>query len=384
MVSAAPRVFYLVTEDWYFCSHRLNLARAARAAGYDITVVTRVQEHGDVIRREGFRLVPVDFARNASSPWRDLRTLCAILRIYRAEKPDLVHHVALKPVLLGSLAATAAGLPRVINALTGLGHVFTSRGLGTKLLRQPVRITLGWLLCRANSWVILQNWDDAQMLTREGMVCPERVSIIRGSGVDTRRFSPSPEPPGPPVVVLAARMLADKGVREFVEAARLLHGQAVEARFVLIGDRDPQNPSALQAETLDEWQRSGVVEWWGTHEDMAEVFRGCHVVCLPSYREGLPKVLIEAAACGRAIVTTDVPGCREVVRNGVNGYLVPARDGRRLSQALRSLIEAADLRVRMGEQGREIAVSEFADERVIRETLALYARVLASAQVPAA
>jgi glycosyltransferase involved in cell wall biosynthesis len=378
-----PRLLYLVTEDWYFCSHRLPLAAAARDAGFDVSVATRVRAHADEIRRAGVEPIPIGLSRRSVNPFREAGALREIARTYRAVKPDIVHHVALKPVLYGSLAARLAGVPAVVNALAGLGYAFSSRDLAARLVRPAVEAAFRALLDRPTSRLIVQNPDDLAFLVSERVVSPDRAALIRGSGVDTRRFVPAPEPAGTPLVVLPARMLRDKGVVEFVAAAERLRGEGVAARFALVGDPDPDNPASISGETLQRWSASSAVEWWGWRDDMVTVFQQSHVVCLPSYREGLPKALIDAAACGRAIVTCDVPGCREVVREGDNGLLVPPRDAAALAAALRRLLEDAGLRRAMGERSRARAVAEFSVERVIEQTLGLYRELLADGPVAA-
>ena len=370
----APRLLYLVTEDWYFCSHRLALARAAREAGFDVTLATRVQRHGHLILEAGLDLVPLRLSRRSSNPVRELGSLYEILALYRRVRPDIVHHVALKPVLYGSIAAIAAGVPSVINALAGLGYIFSSRDLKARCLRPIVKTAFRVILNRPNSHVILQNPDDRKLLALLGITGAKDSPLIRGSGADLSRYAPHPEQPGVPVVVLPARMLRDKGVEEFIEAARILKGSGVASRFVLAGEPDPDNPASIPEARLKAWASEGVIEYWGWQEDMARVFCQAHVVCLPSYREGLPKVLIEAAASGRPIVTCDVPGCREIVRHEQNGLLVPARDPRALASALQRLIEDPTLRARFAEKGRAIAEAEFSQDRTIEQTLALYRR----------
>lgn len=371
-----PKLLFLVTEDWYFCSHRLPLALAALEAGYDVGVITQVTNHGDMIRNAGLVLHPIPFARSGRRPLQDLRTLLAILRIYRRERPDLVHHVSLKPILYGSLAAAICRVPRVVNAYTGLGFVFTSRRPMARLVRAAMKWMLWPWLCAARCWAIVQNPDDGALLRKAGLIRDDRISLIRGSGVDTDQFRPIPQAGGVPLVVFAARLLWDKGVNEFVAAARQLRKEGVAARFVLVGERDPENPMAVPQATIERWQGEGVVECWGWRTDMAEVFRQAAIVCLPSYREGLPKVLIEAAAFGRAIVATDVPGCREIVRHGENGLLVPVRDPAALANALRQLLGDAPLQRRMGERGRAIVEAEFSVDKVIAATLDLYEQLL--------
>jgi glycosyltransferase involved in cell wall biosynthesis len=370
-LSEKKKILFLVSEDWYFCSHRLPLARAARDAGFDVVVATRIRMHGAAISAEGFKLIPLALERKSRNFLHELLAIFAIFKIYRTERPDIVHQVALKPVLYGSISAYLARVPLVVNALAGMGYVFTSDQFLAKALRPVVRILFGVLLNRQNSKVIVQNPDDRAMLIGMG-IKKERICLIRGSGVDTVRFSPKQPPGGPPVVMLASRMLWDKGVREFVDAAKDLKDKGVQARFVLVGESDPDNPTAVSKDILDAWQKEGAIEWWGHKENMPEVFSQAHVICLPSYREGLPMVLLEAASCGCPIIATDVPGCREIVRDGVNGLLVPPRDHIALAGALIALIENAQLREEMGRRGREIAVAEFSVEKVVSGTLPIY------------
>lgn len=373
-----PKLLFLVTEDWYFCSHRLPLARAAKAAGYEVVVATRVGAHAEAILAEGFKLVPIGLRRSSQNPWREIKAILEIAGIYRRERPDLVHHVALKPVLYGSIAARLTRVPAVVNALAGLGFVFASESLKARLLRPWVVGALRLLLDARGRVLIVQNPDDRRMLVEGGVVKPARVRLIRGSGVDIRRFAPTPEPVGTPLVVLPSRLLWDKGVGEFVAAARLLKAQGAEARFVLVGAGDPENPATIPDGTLEAWRAEGVVEWWGRREDMSAVLESSSIACLPSYREGLPKVLLEAAACGRPLVATDVPGCREIVIDGSNGLLVPVRDAPALADAIGRLLADPGLRVAMGRRGRELVEAQFSEERVVMQTLAVY-RELAGA-----
>jgi len=367
-----PKILYLVTEDWYFCSHRLQLAAAARRAGYDVVVATNLNRHEARIRAEGIRPIPFGMARAGLNPLRDFATLLQLIGLYRTERPDLVHHVAMKPVLYGAIAARAAGVSRRVHALAGLGYLFSSPDARARGLRLPVSALLHWLLKGDRSRVILQNADDRELFIRELSLVPAQIRLIRGSGVDPDVFLPTPEPQGTPVVMLASRMLRDKGVREFAEAARCCKTRGVEARFVLVGDPDPQNPSSISRAELEAWHSSGILEWWGAREDMAAVLSQAHVVCLPSYREGLPKVLLEAAACGRPIITTDTPGCREIVRQGENGYLVPVRAVTELADAVERLVGDTVLRKSMGRAGRRRVEEEFCLERVVSETLRVY------------
>ncbi|MCM2305682.1 MAG: glycosyltransferase family 4 protein [Elusimicrobia bacterium] len=371
------KILFLQTEDSTFYSHRLPMARAALSTGAEVVVAVRVVAHRERLEREGLRVVALPWRRSGVNPFSEMRTLAAIVRLYAAERPDLVHQVTLKPILYGSLAAALAGVPAAVNALTGLGFIFISESWVARLLRLGAGLAMKAAFSRPGSVALFQNEDDRAVFLSRGLVARERTVLIRGSGVDTARFAPSPEAEGVPLVVLPARMLWDKGVGEFVEAARLLAAEGVKARFALIGEQDDENPAAVPPARLAEWKASGAVEWWGLRDDMAEIYARAHVVCLPSYREGLPKALMEAAACGRPVVGADVPGCREVVRDGETGLLVPARDARALASALGRLIADKPLRERLGAGGRRLAVAEFAQERIAEQTKAVYERLLA-------
>ena len=362
-----PKLLYLVTEDWYFCSHRLPLAIAAKEAGFDVAVVTRVREHRKLIEDAGLRLIPFEISRRGMNPLRELPTVIRLAALYRREKPDLVHHVAMKPVLYGSLAARLANVKHVVNAIAGLGWLYTTGDRSKKILRAAVRGLFKWAL--KGSAIIVQNPDDMGQLKGMGL---EQLHLIRGAGVNTQLFRPCDEPQGPACVMLVSRMLWDKGVGEFVAAARLLKQEGIAARFVLVGGLDPGNPAAIPESQLRLWNKEGAIEWWRQRNDMANVLAQAHIACLPSYREGLPKSLLEAAACGLPIVTTDAPGCREVVENDVNGLLVPVKDSTALASAIKKLILDPTLRRRMGAASRERAVREFSQDQVIEQTLAVY------------
>ena len=374
-----PVLLYLVTEDWYFWSHRLPIARAARAAGWEVMVATRVAKHGERIRREGFRLVPIGLRRRSLAPWREAAAIAELLRLYRRERPDLVHHVAMKPVLYGSLAAALARVPAVVNALAGMGYVFTSSGVKARLLRPLIRTAFRWLLDRPNRRLILQNPDDIAAMTK-GTVTAERVALIRGSGVDIEAFAPPVAPAGAPtgapegtsVAVMVSRMLWDKGVGELVGAARLLRRREVPLRVVLVGSPDPDNPASIPERQLRDWDASGDVAWWGERSDIAEIWAKGQIAVLPSHREGLPKSLLEAAACGRPMVAADVSGCREIVKDGVTGLLVPPGDAGGLADALERLARDPDLRRRLGAAARDLVERELSEEAVVAQTLALY------------
>ena len=364
------KLLYIVNEASYFLSHRLPLAQAARAAGWEVEVATADSPDQSRIAEAGFVTHSLPLSRSGLRPDRELRALLATWRLLRRVRPDLVHCVALKALVHGGLAARLSGIPARVFAVAGLGHVFIDGGLQNRLLRVALKNVIPFLV-NANSRVIVQNPDDRARLGRSARV-RQRMVLIAGSGVDLEQFQRQPEPAGEVAVVLPSRMLWTKGIGEFVEAAKRLRTAGLKARFLLAGDSDPGNPAAIAPQQLSDWAADGTVEWLGFQHDMAALLGRCHIVCLPSYREGMPKSLIEGAAAGRALITTDTPGCRDIVRHGENGLLVPPKDPEALATALRQLIEDASLRRRFGEQSREIAVAEFGLDKVVSETLALY------------
>jgi glycosyltransferase involved in cell wall biosynthesis len=290
--------------------------------------------------------------------------------------------VAIKPILYGAIAARLAGVKHVVNAITGMGYIFSSRQLKARILRPFINTAFKILLNGKNSKLIMQNDDDRMTLIRSKIVDEGKTVLIRGAGVDMSEYSYSAEPTDrPPLIVLPARLLKDKGVVEFVAAAKMLKERGVSARFALVGDSDYQNHAAVAESDLKAWVETGIVEWWGRKDNMPEVLAGSHIVCLPSYREGLPKALLEAASCGRPVVTTDTVGCREVVVDGVNGFLVPLRSTNELADALENLIKDPDLRLQMGSRGREMVLEEFTIEKVVSETLAVYHGLIPSAEM---
>lgn len=373
------RILFLVNVSWFFVSHRLALAEGALAAGYDVHVATRVTSVDDAatITRRGLTLHHVEIGRGDSGLWYDLRSMIEIWHLFRRLQPDLVHNVAMKPVIFGGIVARFGGVRRVVQAVPGLGSGFSGRGRGVEIRRKLLLWALGAACGRRGTLVILQNIDDIQTLVGAGVIASDAAVLIRGSGVDVTAISLQPEPQGRVRIVLAARMLREKGIREFVTCARLLREQGVNAEFLLAGDPDPSNPGSLSTAELEHIAASGVVTYLGHVRDVPALFATCHVVCLPTYYgEGVPKVLIEAAASGRAIVTTDIPGCRDIVQGGVNGLLVPVREVPALAAALRQVIDDPVLRRRFGTAGRERALREFDFSIVLAQTLKTYARLL--------
>ena len=374
----AKTLLFVVAEDFFFVSHRLTLARAARDAGYRVAVATRVTAHGPAIEAEGFKLIPIGLRRGIRNPLSDMAAVLELVRIYRSERPDIVHHLSLKPILFGSIAARLARVPVVVNALTGLGLLYSDAAGAAVILRAPVTLALRRLLAGPRVWTIVQNSDDLQMLRAAGLGEADRTVLIRGSGVDVKRFTPKPEPAGVPVAALVARMVALKGVPEFVETARILRDRRVALRLALVGDIDPDNPTGIPRSQIESWVAEDVVEWWGKRTDVSEVWAEAHIAVQPSRGgEGIPKSLLEAGASARPLVTTDVPGCRELVTDGVNGLIVPPNDPLALANALTRLAGDPDLRRRLGEQARETVESHHTDIAVAAATLDLYRRALA-------
>jgi len=381
-IESAPKpvLLYVVNVAWFFCLHRMHLAGAARAAGFNVHVATAPDfaENVDQIRAEGLNYHALKLQRGQWSVLEECRLAASLYKLYREIRPDIVHHVTIKPVISGTFAARLARVPSVVNSVSGLGFVFTATDKWASLRRLAVRHSYKVLFARAALRVIFENGDDLRMFVDRKIVKSEQAVLIRGVGVDLQRFRPSPRLEGIPLVVLPARMLWDKGVREFCAAAATVRAWGVQARFALVGGLDAENPAAIPESWLREATRNGVVEWWGWRENMAAVYAAAHIVCLPSYREGLPTVLLEAGVCGCALVTTDVPGCREVVRDGETGLAVAARDPMALAQALRTLILNAPLRERLSAAAQALIAGEFSADQVRNSTTALYREMLDS------
>lgn len=374
----APRVLFLVTEDWYFWSHRLSIARAARDAGYEVHVATRVSEHGDAMRQEGFTVHALPWRRRGDSLLGKARALAAIAGILSRIRPDVLHNVALKPVVFGSVAARWAKVKCCVNAITGLGFAFTDHGLRARMLRRLLRIAFNYFVDRPGNIAVLQNDDDRQVLASGSFLKRSDVVIIRGSGVDTQYFMPLPEPASELMTIaVVARMLAIKGIADIVEASRILRSRGIPHRLLLAGGPDPDNRSSLRREHLEAWASEPGIEWLGHQADVRNVWVEAHIAALASHGgEGLPKTLLEAAACGRPIVATSVAGNREIAHPGVNAILVPPHSPAKLADALAALITNPELRRAYGAASRNIVVEGLSSGYVADETLALYRKVI--------
>jgi glycosyltransferase involved in cell wall biosynthesis len=377
----ARLLLHVVNDAGVFLSHRLVFARAARLNGWTVHVATPDGPERERVLAEGFVHHVIGLSRRGRNPATDVRTLRDLTRLFRRIRPAVIDCATIKPVLYGGIAARLAGVPGVVQTITGLGHVFADTGPAAMMLRGLVRLGYLGALGHPNSRVICQHADDCARLAfalRE-----DQVRLIPGSGVNPTRFHPSPEPEGVPMVLLASRMLWTKGIEEFVEAVRIVRRRGVLARFILAGDVDPGNPASIPTAVLDEWAARGDVEWRGPSRDMPALMRQSAVVVLPTfYGEGVPKVLVEAAASGRPVVATDWPGCREIVRNGENGLLVPARDAPALADAMIRLLEDRPLRERMGQHGRSLALGRFTEARVVSAVLRVYDELAPPAAEP--
>lgn len=375
-VEVGSKLLFVVNDPGFFLSHRLPLALAADRAGYEVHVATANGKDSSRIEGQNLTFHPIPVNRSGTGLIREVRAISALFSLYARLRPDIVHHVTIKPVLYGGMVARMLHIPSAVYAITGLGYVFIADGFRARIRRYVIKLAYRLALDHCNSRAIFQNPHDEEFFVREHLVKPERTTLIRGSGVNLEEFFVSPEPAGAPIVLLASRMLWDKGVGEFVRAADILKRRGLEARFVLVGDTDSGNRTTIPERQLKEWHEAGTVEWWGQKENMPEIFASCHIVCLPSYREGLPKVLIEAAASGRPIVTTDMPGCNEIVKDQHNGVLVPVRDHLALADAITKLVENKELRQRMGHAGRQYVKSGFSVNDVIDSTLKIYRELL--------
>lgn len=370
-----PRLLYLVNDADFFVSHRLALGVQAVGLGVDVAVAAPDAGGRTTIERAGIRFLPLPLARSSTRPSDEARTIAAIRRIFVKEKPSLVHSVTIKPVIYGGLLARALGVPALVSSISGLGYVFMARGRRADLRRAMVEGLYRRALAHPRSRVIFQNEADREAMVSRGLLGRERAVLLPGgSGVDLAAFDPRP-PITPPMVLLPARMLRDKGVTEFVEAARSLRRAGVAARFVLAGAIDEGNPTGLSPAELAAATSDGAVEWWGHQADMPSVLAQAHIVCLPSYREGMPKALLEAAAAARAVVTTDVPGCRDAIIPGDTGLLVPVRDAGALRRTLGELLADPQRVLALGQGGRKFAEAALGIDRVVKGVFDVYRAV---------
>lgn len=365
----------VANTDWYLYNFRLALAKELRSIGWEVVLVSPMGQYLPKFAEEGFRWVEWNVNRRGLNIINEVISTLHLAKIYSKERPLLVHHHTVKPVIYGSIAARLQKVPAIVNSITGLGYIYLRSGWQGKVLRASVMPLYRLALKQHNVHVIFENDVDQKIFIHNRLVHESQSTIIEGVGVDVDRYLPQPEVEGIPLVVMPARLLWDKGVGVLVEAARKLR-ERTSIRIALVGMPDPGNPTNIDETQLQEWIAEGLVEYWGFRLDMNEVYHQAHIVCLPSIREGLPTVLIEAAAAGRPIVASDVPGCREVVNHGENGLLVPPDDPNALAEALALLAGNPSLRHKMGAAGRLKAVKRFSNEKIIAATLMVYSDLL--------
>jgi glycosyltransferase involved in cell wall biosynthesis len=374
------KLLFVVNVDWFFLSHRLPIALAALNQGYEVHVATSITDKFDVLRSYGLIVHPLIIGRSSTGIVGEVRTFMSILRILMKVQPNIVHLVTIKPVLFGGIAARLAGVPAVVAAISGLGFVFLNKGKKAAVVRFLVSALYRLVLAKRNLKVICQNPNDREALVQAAGLKLDKVTMIPGSGVDLSAYAVTPLSKGVPAVIMAARLLRDKGVQEFVAAASLLAQRDVAVRFLLAGDPDPGNPATVTQNELSDWDKEGNVELLGYSNDISNLFSQANIVALPSYYgEGLPKTLLEAAACGRAVVTTDHPGCRDAIETGKTGLLVPVKDPIALANAIQRLIEDPELCYSMGQAGRALAEREFAIEKIVDAHLKIYKELEANA-----
>lgn len=371
------RITFVVNNPTYFISHRMPIGLALMAQGNEVHVIAPGKCPAE-LADAGFVYHSVEMSRKGMNPFAELSTIFALRRLFKQIQPDLVHLVTIKPYLYGGIAARLAGVPAVVSAVAGLGILFSGQGVKNKVLRSVLYPLYRFAFGHKNQAAIFQNPNDRDLLVVWGVLDFNKARLIRGAGADLSVYPYFPEPEGVPIISFAARLLKDKGVVEFVETSRMLKQRSIDVRFWLIGDTDPGNSNTVTQGQLDEWQQAGLVECLGYRTDIANLFSQSNIVTLPSYYgEGLPKVLIEAAACGRAVITTDHPGCRDAIEADLTGLLVPVRDAEALANAIQDLIENPDKRKALGKAGRELAEKEFAIEKVVDAHLKIYNELLA-------
>ena len=366
------RVLFVITEDWALISHRLHLAEAAIKLGYEVGVVTRVTKYRDMLEARGLKVFHWRLERRSLNPINEILAIIQLWKILSLFQPVIIHAVAQKPVIYAGLALKFFKPARFVAALGGVGFVFTARSVKASILKPLVKFYLKFALRGRNTALILQNKDNIQTISNLNIISENRIRLVRGAGVEIEKYCPSTIPKGVPMIILPARMLWDKGVAEFVRVARRIKAQGVNARFTLVGDIDQHNPASVTQQQIDQWVEEGVVEQWGRRDDMDTVYPQASIVCLPSYNEGMPKVLLEAASCARPIVAFDVSGCREIVRDGVNGFLVNFGDETALETAIVTLIKDKSLCKKMGVNGREIVEQEFSGEMINAQTFGIW------------
>lgn len=365
------KILFVVNDDWFFISHRLPIALEAIKRGYNVHVATSQNDKKDYLQSLGITHHVFFLDKSGSNPFFELKTIFSLCRLFRKINPHIVHNITIKPVIYGTLAARLTRVKYVVNAISGLGVIFLSNSFAGKVKRAFVLKLYKFLLVGHNVDVIVQNPDDLRFISNEIGVIESNSLLIKGSGVDIKSFLPTPLPKTERKVVFIGRMLEDKGVQEFYGAAKKLKPLYPKVEFILAGDTH-HNPSSMSEDTLINWSIEGAVNWIGHQSDVKSLIQSAYLVVLPSYREGMPKALLEAAACSRPVITTDVPGCRDAIINNKTGILVPVKDTNALAKAIERLINSYNTCEKLSKEGRILAENEFSLESVVSRHIELY------------
>lgn len=365
------KLLFIVNVDWFFVSHRLPIAIEAIKKGYEIHLACAMTSKEDELKSHGIIIHPLALSRSGTGIKGELSVLYQIFSMIKKVNPNIIHTVTIKPVLYGNFIARLLRVPVRISSISGLGYVFIAKGFKSKVFRQLISFMYRVALSGANS-VIFQNESDRNLLKKMGAITLEQEVFIRGSGVALDSYPVIVEPTGSPVVMLVARLLIDKGVNEFVDAAKRIKIIQPDIRMVLVGDIDAGNPKSISTQELKAWVENKVIEHWGYSHNVAVTMAKANIIVLPSYREGLPKSLIEAAACGRAVVTTDVPGCRDAIEVNKTGLLVPVKSDKQLASAILKLVNDKPMRQKFSSRAREFAQETFDINDVINIHMSIY------------
>jgi glycosyltransferase involved in cell wall biosynthesis len=366
------KILFIVSEDWYFVSHRLNLATEAINKGYEVALLSKFTIHRDYLNSLGIKIIDWSLERKSKNPLLEIKAIYHIVKAINYYKPSVVHSVALKPILYTAISRIFTNIDGMVLAFGGLGFVFHSKTNYAKFIKFLITPLLRVLFIGDRVRLIIQNDDDMRLLESFKVIRKDNVRVIRGAGVDVNMFTPRHRDNKNYLVILPARMLWDKGVSDFVACAKYCIKHKVNARFALVGDQDIHNPKCIPKRQLKKWVKTGVVEWWGRSDDIVKVYHAADIVCFPSYHEGLPKSLLEAASCELPIVAYNVSGCREVVEDGKNGILVPFRDEGALLSAVLLLLNDKILRRNMGKCGRKKVLAMFTQEIIFKKTMAVW------------
>lgn len=356
------RVLFVITEDWALISHRLHLVEATIRAGYEVGLATKINKHRKNLEDIGLKIFEWELHRGSLNPVKEIIAIFSLRKILSAFKPHIIHAVAQKPVIYSGLARKNYYQSALFGTLGGVGFVFTSKSLKAKLLKPLLKFLLKSSLAGEKTRLILQNKDNINTVKCINIINKDYIRLVKGAGVEIKKYLPSKIPIKTTIVILPGRMLWSKGVGEFVRVAERIKARNIKARFVVVGDIDLNNPESIKQKQIDNWVGSGIIEQWGRCDDMEDVYRKSSIVCLPSYNEGLPKVLLEASSCARPLVAFDVPGCREVIKNNVNGFLVEFGNENSLEAAIVKLINDKKLCEQMGQKGREIVEKHFTSQ----------------------